>query len=227
MANPDFIQKNLFVKKDSKSLFVLLPHWHGKIKNFWIVKNKIIRESHSFLGYEFTEEILSSDVDLTKRNFYKIKETVRSDIDNLVEKYNLKKINFIGVSLGSVLTLMIAREIKNIQKIILIATSYNLAESVWKGALTKNIRQKLESQGGNLENLKEAWKDLAPENNIKDLNAEKIYVEISKMDKIVPYNHGKKMVELFNKRNCPITLKENRFFGHALTLLKYMILPKI
>jgi hypothetical protein len=67
-----------------------------------------------------------------------------------------------------------------------------LASSLWDGVRTKKFKKEYEFQGIDKEKLKEIWKSLAPKNNIDKLNNKKIFVYISKSDKVIPYIYMEK-----------------------------------
>lgn len=223
----DYIKKDFQLDINSKSLFVLLPGWHAKLKNYKIVKNKILNSGHSFLGYEFAEEILSSNAERTNAKFKEIKEVIRKDITELTGKYGFQEINFIGLSLGSILALMIANGLDKVGKIILITTTYGFAQSIWEGARTKQIRKELESQRKNLQKVDEIWNGLSPQNNISNLRAKEIYILLSKTDRVLPYSHGRKLVEVMQSQGLFPKVSENSYFGHYLTIANYMLFPRL
>jgi hypothetical protein len=70
--------------------------------------------------------------------------------------------------------------------------------------------------------LKEAWRDLAPENNFDGLKGKEIEIYISKCDVNIPYRFGKKLVDRMVAHGLNPLVNENKYLGHYLTVLRYL-----
>lgn len=213
-----------YVEK-SKELYVFFPPWHSKLKYDWKLRNKITSSGASCLEYKFNGHFLSSDYKLTIKYFKEIRKNILSKISNLIKKYNFKKINIIGISLGCVNACMIANSLKKINELILIVPGNDLAESLWNGIKTKRLRKAFVKKGINLESLKKYWKELAPENNLDNLEFKKVKIYLSKSDKVIPYGNGKKLFDKISKRKN-VEIHENKFLGHYLTAIEFYLFPK-
>ncbi|MFZ5955185.1 MAG: hypothetical protein ACOYT4_02065 [Nanoarchaeota archaeon] len=223
------IEKEFTYKENSKALFVVFPHWHETMAEILQLKNLILKENYSFLNYKFTSKVLSADFKLTKKRFKKIKKIIIKDLKKLEREYNFNKINFIGISLGRITPLMIANtSFKKLEKIILVAPGNCLAEALWNGILTQDIRKEFEKNKVNLEKLKKYWKKIDPENNLKNIDKKtKIIVYLSESDRIIPYACGLKLTEAIRKNNLDLTIKKNKLLGHYLTICRFLCFPEI
>jgi hypothetical protein len=222
----NLIKKEFWHKKGSEELFVILPPWGGRFYLNFFLRKKILKRGYSFLEYEFPEEILSSNWEITLKDFSKIRDAIIKEIRKTKKEHKFRKINLIGVSIGCINTCMIANDNSLIDELFLIIPGRCLAESMWKGISTQKIRQAYENKGVTLKKLKEYWHSLAPENNINKLKAKKISIFLSKADVIIPFHYGKKLVEEIKAFRYNISYKDNKFLGHNLTALSFYLNPE-
>ncbi|MBU1131478.1 hypothetical protein KJ840_05065 [Patescibacteria group bacterium] len=88
------------------------------------------------------------------------------------------------------------------------------------------MKQSYKNQGVTLEELKNHWSSLAPENNIANLKSKNISIFLSESDMVIPFYCGKKLLDKIE------TLKYNHFYeinkslGHNLTSLLFYLNPK-
>jgi len=222
----DYIKKEFKHKKGSSVLYVILPPWHVELGISRFLNKNIFKNRGSYIDYVFSPEIVSPHPNTTKKCYETIKKTVRADLKKLAKKYGFSKIVIIGISLGCVNACMIANNNPLIKKIILIAPGHCLAESLWNGVRTRRLKQEIEKKDIDLKKLKKAWKALAPENNIAGLKGKDIYVYLSKADEAIPYYGGKSLVESMKKKGLNPFVETNRYLGHYLTVLRFMLFPE-
>lgn len=210
----EYIKTNFLHSPGSKRLCIFLPPWRTDIKYSATVGKKITAAGYSFLGYVFPVGILSSDVEATKKYFDRIKIRVVRDVQNLQKQFGFTTLRMIGVSLGCVNASMIANEYRKFEKIILVVPGHCLAESLWYGLRTQHLRKQFEEKSITLEQLKKAWRDLAPENNLAGMKNSSVILFLSKSDKIIPYRFGEKLAEVMKNNGINLMVKKNKFLGH-------------
>lgn len=219
------IQKNLAYSKNSKRLFVLIAPYRFNLRLFSGIERFINSREQSFLVYRFPMDILTSDYKSTHDSFKKMQSDIDSDLADLKKKYNFNEIEIMGFSLGCVPTLMITNGNPLINDVKLIVPGHCLAESLWFGIRTDDLKREFEKKGVTMERLKEYWKDLAPENNIDKLEGKEISIFLSETDIVIPYKFGMKLVEALGKNNLPFKLKTNKHLGHYLTVANFLLNP--
>ena len=210
------LKKRFYHKKKNEVLYVNIPGWRTNFSDSKLFRNRVIDKGFSYLSYEFPEGILSWDAKMTEKDFLKIRRIIRHDLQKYFLKYHFKKIVVVGMSLGVVLALMVANKNKLVKKIVLIVPGYDLAESLWTGISTKNLRNKFEKEGINLGKLINLWKKLSPSNNINSLDGKEIFVFLSEADQVINYSQGNKLLGALKKR-YKVNFKINKNLGHYLT----------
>jgi pimeloyl-ACP methyl ester carboxylesterase len=227
LDDQELITSELFEVKNPKGLYVLIPPWRGRFDYYTITRRKLMKEGYSCVEYSFSPSMLSDNYLKTRELFENVKNSVSEQIKKLVNSHQFKEVNIIGTSIGCVEALMIANHSEIIKRVILVAPGCCLAESMWKGIRTQEIRKKMEMVGVTLPFLKEQWKALAPENNINGLMGKEIIVYLSKSDEIIPYELGIQLVQKMKENKLAPLVKENALFGHYLTILGYYLRPTV
>ena len=211
----------------SKTLCVLIPLWKTKADYYKLLRKKIFKAGYSCIEYKISSSLLSPDYKNTKNAFTEVITRVRRDIEEMVHKYGLERVQVIGASIGCIEAAMIANYNKYVTKLVLVTPACDIAEPMWYGLKTQNIRRLFEKQGITLSFLQEAWQDLAPADNFEGLRGKDIEIYLSKYDLNIPYKFGKRLVDQMIAHGLNPKVKENKFLGHYLTVLKYLFNGKI
>lgn len=217
-------QKRFVFRKKSNTLKVILPPWGNS--EYYITRlliNRLIKKGFSCLSYSFPQELLSANAEVTESKFNAIREKVLADIEDLKRQYGFEEIDLIGVSLGGVSACMIANNSNYFKDLFLIVPGNNLAASLWDGIRTQRLKNSFQNQLLEKPDLMKKWHNLAPANNVYNLNLKNIYVVVSKSDRIIPYDYGKKLSEELKRKYKNVTIKENCCLGHYLTVIKYFL----
>ncbi len=212
------VKKHFVESPQSRVLSVALPWWG--FRDVGSLGQKIVRSGHSFLGYEFPVGILSADYQATRRYFEMIRDMVVEDIRRLQALHHFSEVNIVGVSLGCVHATMVSEEFP-FDAITLVVPGHCLAESLWYGIRTQNLRKEFQKQGVILEQLKKEWYALAPEHNVHNMNQSSITVYLSQSDKVIPYRCGKKLVEVMRQKGLNPLVRENKYWGHYGTVKRF------
>ena len=151
-------------------------------------------------------------------------ESIKYMLDKIEKHINIfkpKSIVIVGVSLGSIFALPIAEKIsQQINKLILVVSGASLAKSLWRGIQTQDLKRAYAQQGFTDNTLDELWKTLSPESHLDLSGVRSISIFLKKVDKVVPYDEGKRLAELIKEKFPDKTsVNENKYKGHALTIL--------
>lgn len=220
-----FISKNIIHADNSSTLKVILPPW-GDQESFAtkILLQRLHKLGCSTVTYRIPQHILSVNTDHTLRFFITLKEQVKRDIQELKTTYHFSTVDIIAPSLGVVSACLIANGNDDISNLYFIVPGSCLASSLWNGIRTKHLRIIYEQQGLNEEQLIKKWSQLAPKNNISRMQGKRIFIAISKADKIIPYRFGKELADLIQTMYPDnSTVVENTHRGHYLTVVKYYL----
>ena len=216
------LTSDFYAVPDSRVLCVLIPPWKADADYYKLVRNRIFKAGYSCLEYKIASSLLSPDHEYTRNSFKEVVASIRLGIESMVSQHAFSQVQVIGVSIGCIEATMIANHNPHVTKLVLVAPGSDLAESMWYGIKTQNVRRLFEKQGITLPFLKEAWHDLAPENNLDGMKGKEIEIYISKYDVNIPYRLGKKLVDRMVGCGLDPHVNENKYLGHYLTVLKYL-----
>ncbi|MFA6436609.1 MAG: hypothetical protein WC242_00625 [Candidatus Paceibacterota bacterium] len=222
------IRKKLEISKNSSTLKIILPpRGDGDTSVTRILMKRFVKEGYSCLAYFFPKHLLLTNAKKTVEIYDFVQDYTRKDIAEIKKKYHFKRIDIVAPSLGIVSACLMANDNPDISSLYAIAPGSCLATSLWSSNRMEKLRRIYESQGIDLEKLQKLWGHLAPKNNIDDLNNKKIFVALSKSDKVVPYSHGKEFAELLKKQyGANVMIQKNFCLGHYLTVVKYFLFSR-
>ena len=139
------LSKKIFFCKNSSKAYILLSPWHANKSTFYFLKNKILESGFSCILYSFIPDILSPDVEGTRKYFEDIEKKIKNDLVEFQKQHNIKSFVVIGFSLSCVTASMVSGSNELVDGVIFIAPGITLAESMWYGLRTKNIRKIMEN----------------------------------------------------------------------------------
>ncbi len=205
--------------EDSSTLTLLVPPWHGAGKAYDRLAKRVRDSGSAVLRLEFDDYILSPDIDQVVASFGNIQQTVSSELYRLVKEKQYRKVYAIASSLGNVALCRIARSFPFSGATMLVAGS-NLARSMWEGARTKRIREHLEQEGINIDNLEEAWHGLDPKTNASAFVDKPVRLVVSSTDRIIPSIYQRELAGALHAAGASVTQQTTRL-GHYSTVGKF------
>jgi predicted esterase YcpF (UPF0227 family) len=216
------------IKKETKrinnnKIIILLPYWssYGTKKNSFDKIKENIPKEFGYISYFFTKDIINSNPLLTKKYFNRFLSQVIKDIN----KVKTRKFYIYAQSLGGLFAMIISDKC-DIKKCILINPGNNLAESFWNGTATTELKKEMENKGITLKKLKKIWNTISPDFYFKNKSKNtEFYIKLSKIDKIIPYKNGKKLIKLLKQNKINFKLHQN-FLSHSFSLIYESIFPK-
>lgn len=209
--------------KMNKKVIFLLAGWQNKLWMFRLFSKFLVLNGYHCITYAYDDDVLSPNTEKTIKHFNEVKEDILNKIKEL-KKAGYKSFSIIGISLGSVISLMVANKSPEISKIILNTTSIDLSETVWRwDKVNPSFKEGLTQQDLTLSRLKEIWRDITPANNISNLKDKKILVYLSEKDEVIPFSLGKRLIKKFGEKNYSYTLVTNSKLNHLFTGIYNML----
>ncbi|MFH1207465.1 MAG: hypothetical protein V1668_02555 [Patescibacteria group bacterium] len=215
-----------FISPGSKKVYIILDPWHINPALFYFVERKIKKSRASYIHYSFAPDILTADPELTRQRFETFSRQIRDELEEFSKLNAINHITIIGVSLSCVTASLIASDNPLVTELIMVVPGYSLADSMWNGLRTRNVRVAMEARGIRLVELQKQWKKLAPEYYLTQLKDKKLKIIISRTDRIIPASFGKRYAEAARKIIPTVVVIENRWFGHYASILNYSYLSK-
>ena len=209
--------------KHNKKVVFLLAGWHSKLWMYWLFSNILSFNGYHCITYAYDNEIFSPDTQKTVKHLNEIKEDILSKIKKL-KKEGYNKFSIFGISLGSMLALMVADKSPDISKVILNTIGIDISETVWGwNKVYPGFKKGLIEQNLTLNELKEIWSSITPANNIHNLKNKNILIYLSQKDEVIPVNLGNRLVAEFKKKNYEHNLVLNNYLKHSYTCIYNLI----
>ena len=123
---------------------------------------RLVNQGWAVLLYRFSDQIIVASDDDVVESFKYIQAAVAEEITNLQDEYNYQTTHLVGISLGNVAMMMVAKKFHNFSAATLVTAGDDLAEDLWHGIMTQNIRRLFEFYILELVKLDEDWKNIAP-----------------------------------------------------------------
>jgi hypothetical protein len=220
----ELVQKQYHHRPNSRKAYILFPPWGQKLVFFTPLRYRILNNGFSCLEYQFSKAILTSDHLRVSQYIDYCLETIHKDLFHLKER-RIDSFTIVGTSIGTMIALMVANTEPKVDKVILNSPGNCPAEIIWSSIRLKTMRQSLIRQGLSVQKLKRYWRDYLPENNLGNLKGKKIYLNLSRADRVVPYQSGRKLAEKMREQGLKPEVAENSNLGHYLTAAKYYLSP--
>ena len=211
----------------NNKLIIVIPPWHCERLWWWILKRQTKKFGYSTLIFDIAENVLCDSPKNVVKRFKEGAKTIAEEINLVTEKEIFQDIFIVGMSIGSVTTILTLREkLPKIKKVVLLAPGDSLAECFWGSARTQKLKKQLEDEAFSFDKLKKAWEKISPIQNLEGLENRRVEIELSEADLNIPYSNGKNLVKKMKSFGLKPKVKINRWLGHYLTILKFFFNPE-
>ncbi len=205
---------------NKKDIILLIDCWMAPSLLYFNL-DRSIPKKFGYIHFHYSGDILTNDPKLTKKNCLKFQK----EIEKNVEKLNKKNLFIYAQSLGSIFAFMLTKKY-DVKKVILIVPGDNLAESFWKGKLTQNLKNSMSKKGNTLNELKKHWETISPDYNIVKNQKTEYLIELSTIDKVIPYKQGERLVSLLEENNIKYKVLKDRKHTHIFKTVYETLFPK-
>lgn len=164
-----------------------------------------------FPGISSKKLFLAIKPEVIKKNFDQAIKDVQSALVwvRSQPEFNKSSIGIMGVSLGSLIGLVVMGKDPAIAGGVFILGGIDLSEIIWHGSYTKKLTKTFARQGYTQENLKSLFKSIDPENYTDRLQDRPIKLYNARWDRIIP---KKSVIKLWDA--LPSADKKWLFGGH-------------
>src|SRR3989344_761626 len=206
------------IGKNNNKVIIFLNGWKGKSWHILPIANLLRFVGYYCIVYSYDKIVLSPNLKETRKNILQVKKNVIEQIKSL-ENQDKNEFTILGISLVSVIGVLVANESPAVTKLILNSIGADFAETVWTWEIVNDgfKKQLLEKQSVTLERLKQERTSISPIYHIDNLKKRKLLIYLSKRDEIIPYKHGLSFIGGLKKRDCSFILKTSFNFSHLIS----------
>lgn len=207
------IQTKEYGKSYQKTVIVL-GGWKTNQLQFWLLGQLLSSYHFKTIVVTWDAGILTPDPKVSLERFTQVKESVIATITSL-PKSQQKHLSLFGISQGTIIAAMVARESKGIEKLILNLSGSDLAEIIWSwDKSVKGFKKQMLRKGVSLPKLKKIWSPLSPLNNFKESNVHDVLFYMAVHDELIPYNLQEKLLQALQSDNIRVEAIVNERHSH-------------
>lgn len=206
---------------DASDLKVVFPHWHASETETNLLHRRLSRQN-SVLHYYLHDRILEPNRERVRDSFDVISKRAAADLSIFEEEGRYRSIELIGISLGNVALAKTATLFPNFDSATLVVAGSSLADCMWEGARTRNLRSAFEHQQVSQSELRVEWADLAPSKHAPSFHKKQVKAIVSKRDSIIPTSYQIEMVQKLEEARAEVT-GAYTVLDHSATLTRFCI----
>lgn len=161
------------------------------------------------MAYWFSDNIISSDVDMTVDMYKYAGKIISERLTRLTEQQKYGEVQIVSMSLGGMVPPIVANEYKDFDCVTLVCSGSNLAKSLWHSDRTQDIRNTFEKNGITIDQLTKDWHDIEPINNIDAFVGKHVKIIVSKKDTSIPTVYQREYVAAVKNADVLLRVKES------------------
>jgi esterase/lipase len=212
-------KRNLKVNKriigqGDKAVF-FFPYWTGKSK-FYDSTVKKLGKDYTCVLYDYPKEIFSKDAQVSIKYLIEVLTDAKKTIQEL-KKEGVKEITLVGSSLGSDISLALAKSTK-VDKIVINMLDRNFVKPIFESPAFPHLRKYYEKHGITYKMMNKIYRFISPEYNINTKKEKdvKMLILISKHDVFCTYDELKPLLKKFDAKGVKYELHINGWLGHVM-----------
>lgn len=219
------LERTEIIQPASSKLMVLLPPWHVAPLLWNRLQKQLLKQGYSLLTYQVSENILNADGKHVARSFKIVKDAAIKDIARLHRTGQFKKVDVAGLSLGTVSALYIAVSGVEINRLILVSPSADLAEGIYCGKRTRKIKHKLKDVNKSLDEYRQEMHELTMRKDYT-MHVKSVEMLISDADHVIPYELGLELAESLKNKGIKTQIIRRPYRGHYLSFILFCLTGK-
>jgi hypothetical protein len=191
-----------------------------------IFVRRLNKRGYSCVVYDYPRQVvLGGDMKLWRQLF----SDVTSDGQERIKRYKKRGVMHFysyGVSMGTLLANMLARNTPEISHVILNLTYGDVAHNTWTFKGVEKAKLNLINQGIDEEMLRRNITYLDPIFNAVGLRGKKVMLHLARHDSIFPYEQTKHTKQAFEAAGIDIVYIENKHLDHLPAATKNLLFIK-
>jgi esterase/lipase len=211
----------------NKSVVFFFTILHSKIWLYrWPIK-KLVQHGFTVVAYDYSGKLVL-DGDIEK--FITVTKEIEADVKKRIADYKeqaYKNFYCFGSSMGTILAIYCAANIKDLTKVIINTTYGSLAENVWTWRYLKRTKNKIIKNGLTMEKLETLLTEISPIPNAKKLKGKKVLLYLARHDEVLPFSQASKFKKALDEATVTYLYYENRSLKHIPSIIANLLRWKI
>jgi len=185
----------------------------------WFIRS-LNKRGYSVVAYDYPARlVLDAEFDAYERLY----EGIKSDTHIRIKTLKPQQVYAYGVSMGTVLAHRLTQDTSQIHHVALSLSYGDMVTNIMHSPATRKTRRTMQTKGLTVDNLREAVKFFDPIINAKGLRHKKVWLHLSRQDKVLDYRVTSKTKEVFESTIRDFTYTESKRLGHYAAGVKHML----
>lgn len=185
----------------------------------WFLK-LLNKKGYSAIIYDYTARLV---LNAEFESYDKLYEDIQADAYERIEKLQPKYIYAYGVSMGTIIANKLTRDTPAIQHVAMSLTYGDVATNILHSPATKKTVHSMKSKNLTEDDLRAAVRFMDPIQNAKGLQGKKVWLHLSRRDRVLDYKITVKTKEAFEQNIKEFKYTESKYLGHYITGVKHML----
>lgn len=208
---------------DSDKVVFVFTAFGTKIGLYRFFVSLLNKKGYSVVIYDFgAEAILKAELSTWEKLYKDVIEDGQQRLKSFKQEGKAKFYAY-GVSMGTLVANKFTRDTPDITHLAISLTYGDVATQIWISPAVKKARENLEQQGININVLRRAIHYADPITNVAGLKGKKVWLHLSRRDKILDYNVSIKTKEAFENNIKEFSYTESKYLGHYGAGAKHML----
>lgn len=215
------ITERQLINPGQDTLVVMFPPWHSGNPYYDQFADRL-SQRHTVLKYQFHDQIIEPNADRVLESHEHIQGQIPREISEIQADLNIKRTHLLGISIGNVALTRAASALDSFDSATIALAADCLADSMWQGIRTQEIKRTLEEQGMTRPKLIDKWRALAPIAYAKSFQGKQVRIVASRRDAVMPTENQIKFINGLSGSEVDLSVK-HVWTGHYLTVLRQCI----
>ncbi len=206
---------------DAEEISVVFPPWHSSPKLNHQIQRRLHADGYGSMLYDLDHRMLNTDMYSVRDSFEFAAVKIAGTINEVVSP-RFSRIHLLGFSLGNAVLCMVTEKLTSFNDVTMIVPGTELATPFWTGIRTRQLSNVYRKSGCTLEQLQDAWRDIAPAAHLDILEGHNVDVVLAAKDQYIPFNSGRALVTAMIQKGLNPNIKTSSR-GHVATIACYAL----
>ncbi|HTE22674.1 MAG TPA: hypothetical protein VK674_06560 [Candidatus Limnocylindria bacterium] len=185
----------------------------------WFIRS-LNKRGYSVVAYDYPARLV---LDAEFDSYERLYSDIKNDAHKRTQSLKPKHVYAYGVSMGTVLAHKLTQDTQAIHHVAMSLPYGDMVTNIMHSPATRKTRKTMQAKGLTVDDLRAAVKFFDPIQNAKGLQDKKVWLHLSRPDRILDYKVTSKTKEAFEANIQDLTYTESKRLGHYGAGIKHML----
>lgn len=199
---------------DSDRIIFVFTAMGTSISQYLLWVRSLNKLGYSVIMYDYPARLV---LDAELEAFALVYKGIEADANGKIIQLKPKHIYAYGISMGTVFANKLTRDRNDIEHVILCMTYGDIVTNIMQSPITARTRRNMTKKGLTVADIRRGVEFLDPIQNAAGLVNKKVWLHLSKKDKILTYDTTIKTKQAFEDAGVDLKYTESKYLGHYAT----------